>query len=187
MKRKLDGDDFKLQPLRRAHVTCSMALIDAIVHYTKQMSYNFAVQMIRPVQQQLGSNLHLCPVIAITQRVSDGELAMLIDEQVQVKNNGDVDVTKSFLDFKRNFKFAFKSAVKIFDAPISLDFSNDPGWSSLNKAIEIRNRLMHPKPSESMNVSDQDIDFVRKAYCWVISKEAELTEAISSSALKIGF
>lgn len=183
-ERDLESDSLD-DRLRRAYVRAAMALVDATVHHLKHMAYNFATQMVRPVQQHLGPNLDRCPVPAITQRISDGELSLLHDELPSVRGSGEVDTTTIFLDFRRNVKFALRSAARIFDARLELDFASDPGWMALTEAADIRNRLVHPKPGESMSVTDVEIDRIRKGYSWMVSKEMELTSAISDSAIKI--
>ena len=43
---------------------------------------------------------------------------------------------------------------------------NDPKWNDLRKAIEVRNRLMHPKAPADLLVSDADIESVLNAAIW---------------------
>lgn len=170
---------------RRAYVRASMAFVDATVHYLKHMTYNFATQLIRPVQQHLGSNLLKCPVKAISQPITDGELALLRDELPSVRGSGEIDTTTVFLDFRRNVKFTLKSAGRIFDAQLDFDFATDTGWTALSESADIRNRLVHPKPGESMCISDKEMATIRTGYSWMALKELELTKAIQESALRI--
>ncbi len=171
--------------LRRSYVRAAMALVDATVHYIKHMAYNFATQMVRPVQQHLGPNLQRCPVTAVSQVTTDGELSMLLDQVPSVKGSGEIDTTTTFLDFRRNVKFALRSATRIFDARLELNLATDCGWNALSEAADIRNRLVHPKPGESMSVSNDEVEIIRAGYSWMITKEMELTAAIGVSALRI--
>jgi hypothetical protein len=59
------------QRLRRAYVRAAMALVESVIHSTKDLTYNFATQVILPLQQHLGARLSL-----------------LRDEQLTVKNSG---------------------------------------------------------------------------------------------------
>jgi hypothetical protein len=173
------------QRLRRAYVRAAMALVESVIHSTKDLTYNFATQVILPLQQHLGARLHRCPVSAITQKLTHGELSLLRDEQLTVKNSGEVDSSTSFVDFKKSVKFTFKMASRVFATPLALDFSGDPGWHSLTQAGDIRNRLVHPKPGESMNVTDGEIDNVRNGYCWTLSKGKDLALAIQPSWVRV--
>lgn len=171
--------------LRRSYVRAALALVDAIVNYIKHMAYNFATQMVRPVQQHLGPNLWRCPVKAIARITTDGELSLLRDQIPSVKRSGEINVATVFLDFRRNVKFAFKSSARIFDAEIDLNFAEDARWVALSKAAETRNRIVHPKSGDSMYVSDDEIESVRAGYAWIVLKEIELTLAIGKSAIRI--
>jgi hypothetical protein len=42
----------------------------------------------------------------------------------------------------------------------------DGGWEALKKAIDVRDRLVHPKVSEDVNVSDAELKLVRRAHKW---------------------
>lgn len=163
------------QWLRRCHVRASFALIESLINYFKAMSHNLATQLILPMQQQLGAIKNKCPVKLISQELSSSEIALLRDEEIRVKTNGDVEYGRSTLDFKRNTKFALRTACRVFGIPFLWDLEHDSGWSSLVKAAEIRNRLLHPRPDDIVVLEDSEIECVRAAYFWVISADMLFT------------
>jgi hypothetical protein len=80
---------------------------------------------------------------------------------------------KRFLCFRDNVKFVFKAFAKIHGFACAADF-NCKGWSALLDAAEIRDRLMHPKSSQDLNVSDEDMAKIREAADWYFPTRDQL-------------
>ena len=72
---------------------------------------------------------------------------------------------KFFLPFCDNVKFAFEMFAKIHRFTCRADF-RCKGWAALLAAVEIRNRLMHPKSSIELEVGDNDLTEIREAADW---------------------
>ncbi len=170
------GDD---QFLRRCFVRSAFALIEAHISFLKEMTHNLAVQMIVPLQEHLGSTRFKCPVHLINQRITSSEIALLRDEGVQIKENGEIESSRALVDFKRHLKFCLRSSCRIFGVEFLWDFKRDLGWTALMQSIDVRHRITHPKPSESQNISDREVSSVRLAYLWMAQANALFLEESS--------
>ena len=49
-----------------------------------------------------------------------------------------------------------------------------PGWMHFKDAIELRNRITHPKDAASFTISDDDLNTVRKAREWFADRVGDL-------------
>lgn len=49
---------------------------------------------------------------------------------------------------------------------LSVDFSRT-GWSNLRQAVDIRNRITHPKPDQELGITDGDLGAVVSAVSWL--------------------
>ena len=45
-------------------------------------------------------------------------------------------------------------------------FFSESGWNDFKKAVEVRNRLTHPKMNADMNVSDTELTSLHEAVRW---------------------
>jgi hypothetical protein len=52
-------------------------------------------------------------------------------------------------------------------AGLKIDFS-DQGWSNVQQAIDIRNRITHPKNHSDLTITDEDIEISRDGFFWLI-------------------
>ena len=58
------------------------------------------------------------------------------------------------------------SQALIISPEISVDYSRS-GWSNLRRAIDVRNRITHPKRAQDLAVSDSDLDLVASGLSWL--------------------
>ena len=93
------------------------------------------------------------------------ELAMLYEEQYFLKENGGAVQKQRLMRLPENVRFSFEVHAKAFQSDFALDTSS-AGWESLRSAIKIRNRITHPKSSADVEISDNDINCLRKAKDW---------------------
>jgi hypothetical protein len=61
---------------------------------------------------------------------------------------------------------------------MSVDFSVG-GWSDLHRAIEIRNRITHPKPHVDLQVTDDDLGMVQSAVSWLLRTMNDVMDSIN--------
>jgi hypothetical protein len=57
---------------------------------------------------------------------------------------------------------------KIISPEISVEFSA-AGWSDLRQAVNIRNRITHPKPDQGLAISDDDLAVVGSGMFWLLA------------------
>lgn len=57
---------------------------------------------------------------------------------------------------------------KIISPEIAVEFSRK-GWSDLRRAIQIRNRITHPKPDNDLAISDSDLSVVESGLSWLVA------------------
>ncbi|WP_176054525.1 hypothetical protein [Paraburkholderia caribensis] len=64
-----------------------------------------------------------------------------------------------------------------FSPSYKVDF-NHVGWSNLRKAVDVRNRLVHPKRLEDMMVSDDEVKRAVSAFDWLLALVLEVGNEI---------
>jgi hypothetical protein len=99
--------------------------------------------------------------------LSHGELAVLNDESYGVKDNGEVSTTTRFLKVHSGTRFTFGICKRLYEIQTEIDYGGK-GWDSFMKAIKIRDRLMHPKSVESLDVTEDEIGIVSDGLEWFI-------------------
>lgn len=97
--------------------------------------------------------------------LSRAEVMIAEEEEYQLDDAGNVVTRPARLRFLSNIRFAFKVFAKVSDADFNLDVRG-VGWQSLQRALKIRDRLMHPKKIEDLNVSDDEVREALQAWIW---------------------
>jgi hypothetical protein len=57
---------------------------------------------------------------------------------------------------------------RIISPEISVDYSAG-GWSDLRQAVNIRNRITHPRPDQDLSISDDDLAVVGSGTSWLLA------------------
>jgi hypothetical protein len=57
---------------------------------------------------------------------------------------------------------------RIISPEIAVEFSAT-GWSDLRRAVNIRNRITHPKPDQDLAISDDDLVVVASGMSWLLA------------------
>ena len=96
---------------------------------------------------------------------SEAEIAMLREETYSI-DRGKARIQTKFISIEDNFRFVLAMRNRNAKDKYQESFDGE-GWHSLKKAIEIRNRLTHPKELADLTVSDSDMTLIRKAGFWV--------------------
>ncbi|MGZ8286065.1 MAG: hypothetical protein ACXW27_11175 [Allosphingosinicella sp.] len=60
------------------------------------------------------------------------------------------------------------SQAKVLVPELSVDFSGT-SWSNLRRAVDIRNRITHPKPDQDLAISDNDLAVVGSSVSWLLA------------------
>ena len=103
--------------------------------------------------------------------LNDAEITILSELRYHVNDRGKIREEKNnFIKLKANILFTYKTAAKAFQLNnFALDNSGK-GWESFNRAIEVRNRVTHPKSITEIIISDEDMKNGAEAINW-FSKE----------------
>ena len=117
---------------RRLYVRSVFALIEALVEQHKRLL------------------LHLADRHAIT--LQPGVHEALSERVYAVKDNGAVAEREQYLQLQRKLRAVYRAAGEGFGKPIAVEFG-DHGWQAFQDAINVRDRLTHPKTFEDCQVN----------------------------------
>ncbi len=93
------------------------------------------------------------------------EQAQIEDDASPRAGNRKANTRKKYLSMKPNIKFAFRVLAKSLGKEFSLNLGGT-GWRAFRDAVDIRNRVTHPKSSAQLVISNDDILAVRDADDW---------------------
>jgi hypothetical protein len=115
----------------------------------------------------------------------DVETEYKIRNQKQTTNK---DSTPKIIDVRlplvQNIKLIFKAlATAARIEPIVFD--DDEVWKLLARAVNVRNRIVHPKNLEELNISDEEIRLIKYVGGWYLSNAANLLGKRIEKDLKI--
>ena len=96
---------------------------------------------------------------------SAGEVAALSEESYDVNDQGQVETRAARIPLKRRIRLAFRCYPRIHGTSFNPEFG-DQGWSALQDAVRIRDRLTHPKRDADLSVSDDDLAKLTTASEW---------------------
>lgn len=154
-------EDSSTQVMRRSAFRAAFAWIEGTVFQIKQIA--------------LGAS-HVTKK-AFTQ----GELAVLAERQYRLSNTGKVEHSRWDIELKANLRFAFRALAQSWEHDLEID-AGGQDWQRLHQAIQIRNRLTHPKAPKDLIVSDEEISLLKSARDW---HEVQLRSALNISMLGI--
>ena len=88
----------------------------------------------------------------------------LLDEDVQLKSNGELNYVPNKYPFKNQVAYIFKKYAELTNTKIN-PLSNHK-WDSFRKAIKIRNRITHPTDLYDTQISDDELKIIFEANEW---------------------
>lgn len=116
--------------------------------------------------------LDLQPVLNVS--FTGKELDRLREFSLETNEAGDIVQKPLFLKFLCNFKLAYVCYARALHSPFKLKF--DGGYDCFREMVKIRDRLMHPKSPADLEVCDEEITNVSKAWAWYQRQTALLME-----------
>ena len=87
---------------------------------------------------------------------SQDEVVLLSEESYSLKENGSACTTALHLKLLPNLRFAIGCYARIWTADFQPD-CGDQGWEALRRGVVLRNRITHPKSTDDLRVSDDDM------------------------------
>lgn len=108
--------------------------------------------------------------------LSPEEYAVLAEESYRLDNRGHLKKSNSYPGLQGNTRFTFSIYARIRGASsaFTIPLGKDARWQSFCTAIDIRNRLMHPKSTEDLIVSDSEWEAVQAAEDWFFEQHEHL-------------
>lgn len=134
------------QPARRDFVRSAFAAIEGWLWLYRQN-----------IQEMVASIRGLTPL----------ERSAFEEKSFSISDTGKLKEQERFVPLTVMFRFVVKLAEEEFGERL-IDFSSSD-WQNFRHAIRIRNRITHPKTSEDLNLSKQDIELVRGALLWIFA------------------
>jgi uncharacterized protein (DUF1778 family) len=130
---------------RRFYVRAVFALVEAVVEQHKRLILDLAARG------------------AIT--VSTGVREALSERIFVVRDNGTVRERGQYLQLESKLRAVYRAAAEAFAQPLNVTFG-DQGWTSFREALDVRDRITHPKTFESCHVDEVALDTVDKGQDW---------------------
>jgi hypothetical protein len=94
--------------------------------------------------------------------VTDYERYLAVELVGELNDKGDVTERPARLRLAQNVRFAFKLLEKLSGMPTRFN-SSDEWWQCFKRAIRVRDRLMHPRMAEDIDIGGNEILDVLKA------------------------
>lgn len=113
------------------------------------------------------------------ERLREVDRVYLKEECFDLDDNGKVKTRKSKIPLKTNVRLAFRTFAHMARLTLTLNVG-DAGWDYFLKGIAIRDRLTHPKNSESLMVSDDEMETVENSYTWFANEYLRFMEAFTA-------
>jgi hypothetical protein len=99
--------------------------------------------------------------------LTPAETAMLREESFTLDNRGRVQVQPKFVPLDANLRFAFSMFGRAIDREIAVDASGSE-WSQFKAAIAVRNRLVHPRWLDDLEVSLEEVLYAGSTLNWTM-------------------
>jgi hypothetical protein len=107
-------------------------------------------------------------------RLSLHERAALLEEAYTVDERGIVHTQSRNLPLPTAIRLVF-NIVKRYRPEYELDFTH-VGWSNLRIAIDVRNRLVHPKTLDDLTVSELEVKQAMSGFGWLLAFVIEVLQ-----------
>ena len=155
---------------RRSYVRAGFAYVEGHVFKLKQWALG-----LDDYKQGLRARYGPNPYVDSTM-FSFGERLVLSEESFEVDDKGEVYSQSRFVRLDKNIKFAFRAISRAHDIEFKLDLG-DSGWGDFKKAIEIRNRITHPKSVSELSLSNAEMETTHNGFSWYLGAVAKWMEA----------
>ena len=132
------------QMYRRAYVRSVFAFIEGILHRMKLTA------------SHLGRSLRTLSV---------EEIVVINEVALDVNSKGEVVSKPVFIKFLNNVRFSFRIYSKSFGSSFELSLGGN-GWQKLQECVKVRDRLMHPKATTDLEVTDSEVEAAKLAFNW---------------------
>jgi hypothetical protein len=108
------------------------------------------------------------------------ELALLREERYYLNAKGEPEAGENFQKFLPNLLFTIRSYGKNHGATFQADTSTH-GWQAMQHAVNLRNRITHPKSVADLTLSEQDQKYLIDASAWWKKTLLEMFDACDTA------
>jgi len=84
------------------------------------------------------------------------ETALVFEKRPDINDRGDIFVHSANITLERNIRFAFKICSRVFKCTNTLDTNSD-WWHALQRSRRVRDRLMHPRFPDDLDMRPKEI------------------------------
>jgi hypothetical protein len=102
------------------------------------------------------------------------EILLLEERTGHLASNGIAKDRNAKLQLLTNLQFAIRSVAKALN--LKFEINKGSGWTALCAAVKVRDRITHPKTTESLLISDDDMQILGQANAWFRDEIARLIE-----------
>lgn len=110
---------------------------------------------------------------------SRAELEFLNEETHNINDGGKVKSKYRFIPLQSNMRFTFSMFERVYELDSKIH-SNDEDWQNFIKALQVRNRLTHPKNLEDLILGEEEILLLTKVVAWF----SQIANSIAEDATK---
>lgn len=93
------------------------------------------------------------------------EHLLLKETTASIDDRGIARSIPIFSPTDKSTRFVFRVFQTVFDIGWSPDYSGE-GWKSFQTGLKVRNRIVHPKSVESLNITSEEFTAVTHAHLW---------------------
>lgn len=115
-----------------------------------------------------------------TEELSDAERTVLSEIAYSVDKTGRLSPQAKFLTLPAAIRLCARIGQRIAPAA-NMDFAG-AGWQNFTLAIDIRNRITHPKSLDDLNLTDRDLNTCAGALHWFLEESTHMMQATLSAA-----
>lgn len=143
--------------LKRYYIRTFFSMVEAISYSTRQILLD------KHIKNQI--------------ELSSEETYILKEKSIGIDPNGNIKSLDRYFSFESLFKFTYKTYSRHQDKEsMYKSLMSDSRYNCFKKALEIRNRITHPKRPESILISKSEFDKLCKAHDWFHNFIIEILE-----------
>lgn len=111
---------------------------------------------------------HITGIAADLGELSPAEVAALAESLVQISETGKISTQSRFVPLLPMFRFLTRISMRL-DPRLVINFA-DGNWEKVRTALQVRNRIMHPKAASDLSVSPDDVTVCMDAFYWLLEQ-----------------
>ena len=112
------------------------------------------------------------------------EISFIKEEAYSLDDNGKIIASTPFIKIKNNLRFAFRIFAKAYKKSYELKVDGK-GWESFQKAIKIRNRLVHPKSLDDLIIGSKECEILFEVNNWYSDAFADLASIVEEATTEL--